>query len=204
MSTKVLIVEDDPLISEDLAMILRRAGYAIVGQAYNGTLALDMIKTRKPDIILLDIALGTSLSGLDIASIINDTFQLPFIFITSFSDKDTLHKAKNLLPQGYIVKPFKQKDILTTLEIVTHRVSIESEKTSIYSLEEINQNVNSPVTPKEYEILKDIAEGLRNEEIAARHFVTINTVKTHVKSIFAKLGISGRTQVAGKLFRSTK
>jgi len=201
MSKKILIVEDDPIISEDLAMILQQGDYEVVGQAYDGTSAMDMIKHRKPNVVLLDISLGTPISGLDIAAFINEKYQLPFIFITSFSDKDTLEKAKNLLPQGYIVKPFKKKDILTTLEIVTHRVEVENQKTSLSTLDEINEGLTKLITPKEYELLLDVAEGLKNEEIASKHFISLNTVKSHLKSIFSKLGLTSRSQVASRLYR---
>lgn len=201
MQTKILIVEDEMLISEDLTMILNGAGYNVVGQAFDGTMALDMLHSRKPDIVLLDISLEHSISGFDIAAHINQKYQLPFIFITSFSDKNTLDQAKNLLPQGYIVKPFKKRDILATLEIVAHRVQVQNQRSTFCNLEEINQNLQNHLTSKEYEILLDIVNGLSNEQIGEKHFITINTVKSHLKKIFIKLDISSRTQVAAKIYR---
>ncbi len=202
MPVKILIVEDEPLISEDLAFILDKEGYQVVGQAYEGSTALDMIHNRQPDIILLDIALDHQMSGLDVALILNQKYGLPFIFITSFSDKMTLDLAKNLLPQGYIVKPFKKKDILATLEIVAHRVMIQKQKTQYYSLEELNQSFEEHITPKEYEILQDVAHGMSNEKIGEKHFISLNTVKTHLKSIFTKMDITSRSQVASILHRN--
>ncbi|MBK9256185.1 MAG: response regulator transcription factor [Saprospiraceae bacterium] len=201
MPLKILIVEDEPIISEDLTFILEKEGYQIIGQAYDGSTALDMIHNRQPDIILLDIALDHQMSGLDIANHINNKYGLPFIFITSFSDKLTLDLAKNLLPQGYIVKPFKKKDILATLEIVAHRVKIQKQKSQYYSLDELNQGLDDHITPKEYEILLDVASGMGNEKIGEKHFITLNTVKTHLKRIFAKLDIVNRSQVASKVYR---
>ncbi len=201
MSVKILIVEDEPLISEDLSFILNNEGYHVIGQAYEGVTALDMIHNRKPDIILLDIALDHQMSGLDVASHINNKYGLPFIFITSFSDKLTLDLAKNLLPQGYIVKPFKKKDILATLEIVAHRVMIQNQKSQYYSLGELNQALEDHITPKEYEILLDVASGMSNEKITEKHFISLNTVKTHLKRIFAKLAIINRSQVASRVYR---
>lgn len=201
MSVKILIVEDEPMISEDLAYILDNEGYQVIGQAYEGSTALDMIHNRQPDIILLDIALDHQMSGLDVAEHINNKYGLPFIFITSFSDKLTLDLAKNLLPQGYIVKPFKKKDILAMLEIVAHRVMIQKQKTQYYSYDELNQELDDQITAKEYEIMIDIASGCSNEKICEKHFISLNTVKTHIKHIFSKLDIDSRSQIAGKIYR---
>lgn len=201
MTVKILIVEDEPMISEDLACILDNEGYQVIGQAYEGSTALDMIHNRQPDIILLDIALDHQMSGLDVAQHINNKYGLPFIFITSFSDKLTLDLAKNLLPQGYIVKPFKKKDILATLEIVAHRVMIQRQKSQYYSHDELNQGLNDQITPKEYEILLDVALGMNNEKIGEKHFISLNTVKTHLKRIFIKLNIESRSQIARKMYR---
>ncbi len=201
MSSKILIVEDEPMISEDLAMIVSAAGYSVIGQAYDGATAMDMIYNRHPDIILLDISLDHQMSGIDIAEQINEKFQLPFIFITSFSDKLTLEKAKNVLPQGYIVKPFRKSDILTTLEIVAFRSQEQNKKTPYLTYDEVNLKLSDPITIKEYEILLDVVEGLSNEQISEKHFIALNTVKTHLKRTFVKMNIISRTQVALKLFR---
>lgn len=198
MATKILIVEDEPLISADLELILSKEGYNIVGKAYNGVDALDMLHTRQPQIVLLDIVLSHAMSGLDVAQIINEKYKIPFIFITSFSDKDTLNKAKNLYPAGYIVKPFKKKDIIATVEILNFKVENET-KSPYKTMEEINQSLFDRITPKEYEILIDVVEGLSNEKISEKHFVSINTVKTHLKRVFTKLDINSRTQVSLKM-----
>jgi len=201
MSCKILIVEDEPMISEDLAMIVSGAGYNVIGQAYDGLTAMDMMHNRHPDIILLDISLDHQMSGIDIAAQINEKFQLPFIFITSFSDKHTLDKAKSVLPQGYIVKPFKKSDILATLEIVAFRSLEQNKKSPYLTVDEVNLKLTDHLTLKEYEILLDIVEGLSNEQIGEKHFIALNTVKTHLKRSFVKMDIMSRTQVASKLFR---
>jgi DNA-binding NarL/FixJ family response regulator len=189
------------MISEDLAMIISVAGFQVIGQAYDGRSALDMIHNRHPEIILLDIALDHHMSGLEIAAHILEKYQLPFIFITSFSDQYTLDQAKNLLPQGYIVKPFKKKDILATLQIVAHRLQVERQHTNFLSLEELNRRHPGHITAKEYDILMDVVEGLSNDQIGEKHFISINTVKTHLKRCFIKMGISSRSQVASRIFR---
>ncbi len=202
MSVKILIVEDEPLISEDLSSILSQQGYQVIGQAYDGVEALDMIHSRNPDIVLLDISLDHQMSGIDVARHLNDNYQIPFIFITSHTGTEILDAAKKLLPEGYIVKPFKQKDILATLEIVVHRFNCRRTQTPYKTLEAINQQWNSHLTTKEYEIMKDVAMGLSNEALAEKHFISLNTVKTHLKNIFFKVDIESRSQVAAIVFKN--
>lgn len=201
MNQKILIVEDEPIIAEDLRIILQREGYQVVGIANDGSTALDYLHSQNPDIALLDIALNSSMSGFDVAKVINEKYKIPFIFITSFSDKHTLDLAKDVYPHGYIVKPFKKRDILANIEIALHR----SQKTprSIYrSLDELNAIASQNISTKEYEILLDLTKGKSNQELCDIHFISMNTVKTHLKRIFSKLDVSARVQAIAIMIRS--
>ncbi|MDF1695654.1 MAG: response regulator transcription factor [Saprospiraceae bacterium] len=201
MSKKILIVEDEPIIAEDLSIIVQKEGYQVIGIANDGSTAMDMLYSQQPDIVLLDIALSTAISGFDVAEVINTKYQIPFIFITSFSDKHTLEKAKDVYPHGYIVKPFKKRDILANIEIALHRNQLKP--TSIYrSLEELNTLANQNISMKEYEILLDLTKGKSNQELCDLHFISMNTVKTHLKRIFSKLDIKTRVQAIAIMIRS--
>jgi len=199
-TARILIVEDEPLIAEDLAMILRKAGYQIAGIAHEGPQALDLLSKGTTDIALLDIALSPSMSGFDIAQIINDRYQIPFLFITSFSDRTTLEKAKSLLPEGYITKPFKKKDVLANIEIISYRASAK-DKEPFLSLAELNEDLSLALSEIEYEMLITLTKGLTNEQIAHIKHLSINTIKTHLKNIYAKLGVRSRTQAMQKIIR---
>jgi DNA-binding NarL/FixJ family response regulator len=203
MAARILIVEDEPMISDDLAFIVSEHGYVVAGQAYDGPEALDMIHNRQPDIVLLDISLDHQMSGLDVARHIRQKYHIPFIFITSHSHSEILHAAKELLPEGFIVKPFKQKDILATLEIVIHRNQHKNNHLPFLTAEELNTAFQTHITPKEYDIMTDLALGLSNESIAEKHFISRNTVKTHLKNIYAKVGIESRNQIASIMYRVT-
>jgi len=201
MPQKILIVEDEPIIAEDLSMILQKEGYQIVGIANDGSTALDLLHSQHPEIVLLDIALDSSMSGFDIAKIINEKYHIPFIFITSFSDKHTLEQAKNVYPHGYIVKPFKKKDILANIEIALHR-SQKKPKSMYRSIDELNEYAGQKISPKEYGILVDLTKGKSNQELCDIHFISMNTVKTHLKRIFSKLDIKTRVQAIAIMIRS--
>jgi len=204
MCRRILIVEDEPLIAEDLASILRKDGHVVVGIAHDGSRALDLLHSQSPDLVLLDISLGNAMSGFDVARVLNDRFHIPFIFITSYADKDTLAEAKKVNPKGYIVKPFRSKDVCANVALVTDR-SVETTQNSVFkSQRQINEKLPQPLSEKEYEIVMDIARGKTNQEISDIHAISLNTVKTHVRRIFSKLDASSRTQVVAKLLKGSK
>lgn len=91
---RVLIVEDDPLISIDIEQILNNLNFIVSGTAYTVDDALVQLKNNTPDAVLMDINLDDERDGIDIAEIINIQYQLPFIFLTSHADKQTLERAK--------------------------------------------------------------------------------------------------------------
>ena len=194
MSLRILIVEDEPIISDDIESTLLSNDYDIAGKAYSSTQALDMLLTRYPDLVLLDIAIKGDKDGIDIANIIREKYHIPFIFLTSYSDKETLDRAKPTMPYGYIVKPFKDRDLLTAIEMGMYRFSSENNTMPIIK-ENIEQKNNVQLTKMEYSILILIWEGKSNKAISEALFISINTVKTHVKNIFEKFGVRSRNEL---------
>jgi len=195
---RILIVEDEPLVAEEIAMHVRSMSYKVTGIAYDGKRALDLLAQKNADIVLLDINLGGSTDGIALAEIINEKYKIPFLFITSYSDSRTLNRAKHTLPFGYILKPFSKNDLLTTLEMALFRY-LKQNGSYIKDVEEINSKLPTPLTAKEYELLCEICAGLTNKQIAEKHFISINTVKTHLKNIFLKLDVTNRTSIITRL-----
>jgi DNA-binding LytR/AlgR family response regulator len=109
-------VEDDLLIAQDLHEILEEVGYRDIFKARNYDQAIDLLRTQAVDLILLDIHLNNSLSGIQLADHINQQ-QLPFIYITSYSDADTLARVKPTRPAGFLLKPYSKDLLLATIEI---------------------------------------------------------------------------------------
>jgi DNA-binding NarL/FixJ family response regulator len=191
MSIQVLIVEDEPVIAADIEMTLQGDDYHVLGIAHSSTRALDMIHRMHPDIVLLDIAIQGDKDGIDIAHILSETYKIPFIYITSFADQETLMRAKATLPLGYIVKPFKDRDIISTLAMAMYRHAT-LHATPFPSLEELQKHTS--LTPAEYLVLQCVWEGMTNQQITSSLNITLNTVKTHLKNIFSKLQVSSRTE----------
>ncbi|PSL07340.1 LytR/AlgR family response regulator transcription factor [Cecembia rubra] len=114
---KILIVEDELVIAEDLKDVLEDLGYEVCGIAISAREALAMIEEKLPDIALLDIQIKGGKDGIDLAAEINEQYHLPFIMLTSHADLQTINRAKEVNPYGYLVKPFNEKEILAGIEL---------------------------------------------------------------------------------------
>ncbi len=117
MKTRVLIVEDEIIIAEDIREMLEKSGYEVAGLTGEVDEARRLLHATQPDVVLLDITLGQAQLGLELAREIAEKHQLPFIFCTSHGDKSTIKKATQLHPHGYLIKPFDQKDLYSSIEI---------------------------------------------------------------------------------------
>lgn len=125
---KVMIVEDEIIVAKDIQRILKKLGYDAFDPFANGKKALDSIEKLNPDIVLLDINLKSSeIDGIQVAEQIHQHYQIPFIFLTAFSDKTTLERAKLTEPYGYIIKPFEEDDIRTAIEIAFYKYTKDLE-----------------------------------------------------------------------------
>jgi DNA-binding LytR/AlgR family response regulator len=112
-----MIVEDEVLIAEFLKDILISFGFQNIRMAHNALQAFFEIEKNKPDLILLDIRMKTKLEGIGIAEKINESYQIPFIFITAHSDTIIIEKALATHPKGYIIKPFKKMEVYAAIQL---------------------------------------------------------------------------------------
>ncbi|OAV43997.1 response regulator transcription factor [Lewinella sp. 4G2] len=191
----ILIVEDEAIIALEIELALRQLGYRVVGKAANGDKALDLLASTNPDLVLLDIDIKGTLNGVDLARIIRSNYHFPFVFLTALSDRATLNSLRDTLPYGYIVKPFNESDLYTTIEIALDKFKAEHQP-SFPSREALNSQLPEPLSEREYEVLRHIDEGYAYREIADRLFVSVNTIKHHQKSLFAKMQLHSRHQVS--------
>ena len=119
----ILIVEDEPLIADDIAMILGKNNYEISGIEDNAVDAMEILASQKVDLVLLDINIEGDTDGIQLAHQINTTFNVPFIFLTSYYDNNTLKRAKGANPVGYIVKPFDEGDLVANIELAKFKTA---------------------------------------------------------------------------------
>lgn len=196
---RVLIVEDEPLIAEDIATALANNDFNVSGIAYSMEDALGELKNL-PDLVLLDINLNGGEEGIEIAKLINERYSLPFVFLTSYSDKITLLHAKNTEPAGYIVKPFTDAGLYATLEIALFNHTQKNKHLfPELTLEKINSVLTNKLSDREFEVTRLIYDGKTNNQIAETLFVSINTVKAHIKNIYMKLDADSRSTVLARL-----
>lgn len=120
---KILVVEDEIIIADNICDTLEELGYEVLEPAINYTEALQRIDEELPDIAILDIYLSGNKTGIDVAKEIKEHYNFPFIFLTSNSDNFTLNKAKEVRPQSYLVKPFSKEELYTSIEIALHNFS---------------------------------------------------------------------------------
>jgi PAS domain S-box-containing protein len=127
---KVMIVEDEMIVAKDLQRILKKLNYEPTDPFAIGKKALEQIEFLRPDFVLLDISLKGDMDGVQLAEHIMHDYGIPFVFITAFSDKQTLSRAKMVEPYGYIIKPFSEDDIRTTIELALYKHSRDLEQKS--------------------------------------------------------------------------
>ncbi|MEO1625948.1 MAG: response regulator, partial [Bacteroidota bacterium] len=128
-SYRILIVEDEVLIADNIKRYLTRKGHQVVGMAISYDEAVELFSQQLPDICLLDIKLSGHKSGIDVAHFIEQQpHNCPFIYLTSQMDAQTIEMAKATLPAGYLSKPIHKEGLFATLEIDMHKQQMSEEK----------------------------------------------------------------------------
>jgi DNA-binding NtrC family response regulator len=118
---RILIVEDEAIVAIDIQTQLEALGYQVVGVAASGSRALELANTLRPDLVLMDIHIQGSQDGIATALRIRQSLGTPIVFLTANADADTITRAKQVQPYGYIVKPFDERDLHTTLQVAIYK-----------------------------------------------------------------------------------
>ncbi len=126
MDPQILIVEDNAIVAEDLKLKLNKLGCRVTGIAYSGLEAIKHVQQKIPDIVLMDIRLGPGINGIETATLLMRDFKIPVIYLTAHADSDTLAKASATHPYGYIIKPFNDKELASTIENALHTLAADN------------------------------------------------------------------------------
>lgn len=197
--TSVLVVEDESIVAKDIQQSLIKLGYNVVGTASTGEKALALANELRPDIILMDIMLKGPMSGIDTSAEIKKELAIPVIFLTAYADESTLSKAKVTEPFGYIIKPFKEIDLHTSIEMALYKhgkeKDIVKERDLLYSIVENKDSKDYIFVKSNSRLIK-----LNTKEIyyieALKDYVVINTLNSRytihstMKDIEKKMPIS--------------
>jgi CheY-like chemotaxis protein len=124
---RILVVEDDPDISTILALFIKKYGYELCGSAESGEDAIGLIETTSPDVVFIDYKLKGSMDGVDLAQYINKNFQIPFIYITGYSDSHIIERVIHTRPAAFNLKPFKGEEIQVAVEILINSLSCKKQ-----------------------------------------------------------------------------
>src|SRR3954467_14675812 len=136
----IFIVEDESIVAKDIQNSLTKLGYNVIGFANNGNDAIERITELIPDLVLMDIMIKGNLTGIDVSEKIKEKMNIPVIFLTAYADEATLSRAKITEPYGYILKPFKEIDLHSTIEMAIYKhqkdTALLKERDFLYSLVE--------------------------------------------------------------------
>lgn len=125
--SNILIVEDESIVAKDIQHSLKKLGYTVVEICSNGEDAIRVVEELKPNLVLMDIMLKGEMTGIEAASHIREKYNIPVIYLTAYADESTLSKAKVSEPYGYIIKPFKEIDLHTNIELAVYKHQREQE-----------------------------------------------------------------------------
>ncbi len=123
---KILVVEDERIVAKDIQNTLKNLGYEVVAISSTGEDAIEKAGELRPDVVLMDIVLKGAIDGIEAANKIRTSFKIPIIYLTAYEDGDTLDRAKLTEPLGYILKPFEERDLHTTLEMALYKHLMET------------------------------------------------------------------------------
>lgn len=192
---KILIVEDEPLIAEGISLHLKNSAFHVTGIAYDAEEAFAFLKNNTPQLAILDVNLESDKDGIEIGEYIQTHCPMPFIYLTSYSDKQIMDRAKATSPSGFIVKPFNKNTLLATLEIAVSNFSQQSKQhVPGLSMARINNKISLALSDREFEITQLLYDGKNNQEICDKLFIAMNTVKRHITNIYFKLDVKSRTE----------
>ena len=124
----IIIVEDDEITALNLKMSLKKHGYEVLSICNNAAQARSNIDVQKPNLVIIDISLQEGNDGIELAKLVRKKYNLPFIFLTSYSDDDIISQAKLTEPYGYIVKPFDPSSLHATIQMALFKFQVENER----------------------------------------------------------------------------
>lgn len=159
---KILVVEDEMIVAEDIAGRLKKMGYTVTATVPSGEEAIAKVAENKPDLVLMDIVLKGEMDGVTAAEKIRSNTNIPTVFLTAYADDRTLERAKLTDPFGYIVKPFQQHDLHVTIEIALHRHEIEAKMRQALEISEAKRESAEEKARRQNQYISMAAHELRN------------------------------------------
>jgi DNA-binding NarL/FixJ family response regulator len=201
MAIRLLIADDHEVVRAGLNSMLAGTDIRIVAEAEDGIEALELAAKHRPDVVLLDVRMPECDGITCLGRIKLDSPGMPVLIFSAYDNPTYVARAVALGAAGYILKSCSPVEITAAIQAVASGETIWSREelrrvTGALSAPQANSNVDVPLTKREGEVLKQLAFGLTNKEIAQALGISYETVKEHVQHILRKIGVSDRTQAA--------
>lgn len=199
---RVLIADDHPIVRQGLEMVINsQPDMRLAGQAANGNEALTLFGELKPDVVVMDLKMPGENGLAAIENIRKTGSETPILVLTSFSDDEMVISAIQLGANGVMPKDSPPEQLLNAIRDVVHGQSSLHPSVAHKLVLKIRQSadpapVDQMLTDREIDVMKCLAQGLSNQEIALKLSISTRTVTTHVRNILDKLGLDNRTQAA--------
>lgn len=196
-----IIVDDDYLVVKALKTILESSGINVLAQGYSGSDAINLFIKHRPDIVLMDIRMK-DMTGIEATrKILKIDSKAKILLITTFQDDEYIREALSLGCKGYILKQ-NIDSIIPSLNAV-HSGNMVFDSQIVSSIRRYREkNIEGELSEREIDILKLIAEGLNNKEIASRLFLSEGTIRNYISTMLDKLSLRDRTQLAIYYYKS--
>jgi DNA-binding NarL/FixJ family response regulator len=201
MSKKLLIVDDHEIIRVGLRMMLEGSGFEIMSEATTAAEAIEAVDRELPDVVLMDIRMegGDGLNALGRMKL--DHPDLPIVLFSAYDNPTYIARAVALGASGYVLKSAPRERLLEAINTAVAGESAWTREelrrvTGALATPRLSQDIEVPLTQRESEVLRQMALGLTNKEIAKMLGISYETVKEHVQHILRKIGVSDRTQAA--------
>jgi len=191
---RLIIADDEVIISTQLEEFLKTKGFDIVGIATSGIQAVAMAKELMPDLMLMDIVMPGELDGISAASKINRELKIPVIFLTAYADEEMINRAKHIGPFGYVLKPIQPQQILAAIEIALHKQNMEQKLQEAHDMLEQRVQERTQELRLKSESLEEMNTALkvllkkREEDKKELEEKVIYNVKEMVQPFMEKLG----------------
>lgn len=201
MTISLLIADDHQVVRLGLRNVLRNSGIEVTGEATTGSEVLDRVAEKRPDVVLLDVRMSGG-DGLHVLGRLKlDYPDLPVVIFSTYDNPTYVARAVALGASGYVLKSDPREHLIDAIEkALKGEASWTREElrrvTGALATPRVVSDVEVPLTQRESEVLKQLANGLTNKEIALALGISYETVKEHVQHILRKVGVSDRTQAA--------